>query len=675
MSEPPKIEGFEIIKKLGEGATGSVWQARQVALDRVVALKVLHPHIRQDSDAVEKVRREATMSAKLSHPNFVRVYDICEQPEHVFVVMEYVKGNAVADWLRDGVSISEKNALLIAENVAFALEYLWNKARLTHSDLKPGNVLVAEDGTVKVCGSGMAKIAGVSASKTAGINPHYMSPEEARGEEKVDQRSDIYSLGALLYHMMTGRLPFDQPTVMEVVHELLNEQLEAPQSINSKISTPAAWLIEKMMVKDRAKRQQDWNAVLEDIAQVQGGYLPLGRLPGEKESAVLRSQRRKTPTAQTKQVTRRVGERGKISSIRVSAHEIRRHLSKPKKRRLTVSSVLWWAVRLILLVLVGIVLGIYFSGGTWDSFHERLKREWDEIRARVRRTQEQLEPGEDGEAPREGRRRGGRRNERGAGMAGPGAGAGAVASGQEFDVPTRIPLGAEPLGADQIRLRSGASRVGRIIGYRDGEFSFVCTESGDRAVLSVLRRSGVAGITFAAGTTGMWKDAGSGNVHKGTLIGVQETRMRFRAPDVGERAVDLTDIAELAVDVPAQKVLHVSIDGKEDLGRYVVWGKVTLFLFSQPTEQSSHDVLDMQRANRGLLKHLTQRCESSGTLYLRIIEVRSKNSYLARKLKVPFLPCVVVYDRVGRKIGNANASPLMIEEYIKRAKRTGLASA
>ncbi len=296
MDRTPDLPGYEIIAKVGAGAMASVWTARQVSLDRVVAVKILSPDILRDEEAIQRFQLEARAAAKLNHPGIVHVYDAGSSGDLVYLVMEFVAGCSVGELLQRRRRLGEKHALLVAEGVALALGYAWDEARLIHCDVKPANVLVDQDGSIKIADMGLAKVFGTNLPGAGREmfegTPHYISPEQARGEPDLDCRGDIYSLGAMLYHMTTGRLPFGDSSDLEVVERQISDYLPDPQQINTELSEGLAWLIEKMMVKDRTLRYQSWAEVLADIKHVQNGNLPAARGLAAGHSTVLRSESR-----------------------------------------------------------------------------------------------------------------------------------------------------------------------------------------------------------------------------------------------------------------------------------------------------------------------------------------------------------------------------------------------
>ena len=231
-----QITGFEMLSKLGEGGMAAVWKARQVSLDRVVAIKILSSRFASDASDIQRFQQEAQSAAKLKHPGIVQVYDANIQNGLYFFVMEFVDGYTCADWLaRKGV-LSEKDVLLIAECVADALGYAWEREGMIHCDIKPDNVMIDEDGTVKVTDLGLSRtISGMSVGEEAEEilgTPAYMAPEQAMGEANPDCRLDMYALGAMMYHLSTGKLLFAGCSENEVMEKQVNDTVENPRDLN-----------------------------------------------------------------------------------------------------------------------------------------------------------------------------------------------------------------------------------------------------------------------------------------------------------------------------------------------------------------------------------------------------------------------------------------------------------
>jgi len=277
----------------------AVYKARQVSLDRIVAIKALPPSMGTAPADVEKFMAEAKITASLKHPNIVQVYDFGRSENGVYYfVMEYISGYSVAAWIRRKQYLSEENSLLCALSVAGAMNYAWQKAKIVHCDIKPDNVIIDDDGTVKLADLGLAmsvqSILGQARPDNRLIfgTPNYISPEQSRGDDSLDCRADIYSLGAMLYHCMTGTMPFEGMPPLEVMDRQITDFIPDPQDVNPRISVWSACLIEKMMAKDRNFRQADWNETLRDISNARSEMMPQNVLPPHAVSSVKRSAMR-----------------------------------------------------------------------------------------------------------------------------------------------------------------------------------------------------------------------------------------------------------------------------------------------------------------------------------------------------------------------------------------------
>jgi serine/threonine-protein kinase len=300
MQQPFELPGYEILEKIGEGGTSSVWKARQISLDRIVAIKTLSPVYLPDQEALARFRQEAQAAARLKHPAIVQVYDAGESDGRPYLVMEYVGGCTVGDLLHRAGRLTERNALLIAEGVAQALAYAWDKDCIIHLDVKPDNVLVEGDGSIKVTDLGLARFIGLHRRRqeddTILGTPNYVSPEQAEGVIDLDCRTDIYSLGAMLYHLVTGRMPFAGRPGSAAMDAHVQEFLPDPVDLNADLKPSTAWFIEKLMVKNRAFRPAYWSMVLSDLAEVKEGRMPHDPLPEAGQSTILRTVARKVPT-------------------------------------------------------------------------------------------------------------------------------------------------------------------------------------------------------------------------------------------------------------------------------------------------------------------------------------------------------------------------------------------
>ncbi len=288
-----KLTGFDLLRKLGQGGMAVVWKARQLSLDRIVAIKLLPQELSHSPEEVKRIMTEARTAARLKHPSIVQVYDASEENGVYFFVMEYVDGYNVGQWIQRKKTIPWRDALLVAEYVAGALDYAWQSAGMIHCDIKPENIMVDQDGTIKVSDLGLSithDTRGTELPAEIIGTPSYMAPEQVRGEVGLDCRTDIYALGATLYHMVTGRRMFCDVPDRQAMDCQLTDQVPDPQDVVAEIPAPVCSLIERMLVKDREGRPRDWAAVLADLRRVQRGLMPAGKPPPEGASSVKRKR-------------------------------------------------------------------------------------------------------------------------------------------------------------------------------------------------------------------------------------------------------------------------------------------------------------------------------------------------------------------------------------------------
>ncbi|NLB54500.1 MAG: serine/threonine protein kinase [Lentisphaerae bacterium] len=341
----PEIPGYEILEQFPQGGMSRVYKARQISLDRIVVIKTLPPSLTSEYDDIKQFMFEARVAANLKHHNIIQVYDFGRHGELYYFVMEFVSGYNVADWIKRKGVISEEDTLVLADTVAKALDYAWHKAHVVHCDIKPDNIMIDSDGTVKVADLGLAK--GVKPTSDLQVKetdvvtgtPNYISPEQSSGDANLDYRADMYSLGATIYHMMTGTMPFADMPPLEAMDLQITGQIADPQDINPDISTPAAYLIEKLMAKNKEDRYENWAAVCVDIARVLNNQMPQ-IVPQNSASTVKRGKR---PVAQP--VPIRAPQPVASPSSTVSK---KRKLRKQKQ-------VLQKTALILLLVLIGIV--------------------------------------------------------------------------------------------------------------------------------------------------------------------------------------------------------------------------------------------------------------------------------------------------------------------------------
>lgn len=271
-----RVDGFEIVALAGEGRTGAVYKARQPALDRWVAIKVLAPEYAADREFLARFKREALSAARLNHENLVSVHLAGESEGLPYLVMEWVEGETVWDRVQRAGKLPPDEALAICGQVAGALEYAWQKAAMVHRDIKPGNIFLTQHGGVRLGGLGLAQPAGRSGPSptpdgiTAG-SPYYISPEQARGDIDPDCRSDIYSLGCTLYFMVTGRRPYDGDDFAAVAHK--HFAAPVPSLVKDWVACPPALahLVTRMLLKQPAERFQNHEELRAEIQRVRTG--------------------------------------------------------------------------------------------------------------------------------------------------------------------------------------------------------------------------------------------------------------------------------------------------------------------------------------------------------------------------------------------------------------------
>lgn len=255
----PTINGrYRLLDKLGEGGMAEVWRARDVALGRIVALKVLRPQYSNDPDFVARFRREAQAAANLTHPNIINVFDIGQAGGRHYIVMEYIDGQSLKELIRDQAPLPVDRALDLAAQVAEAVSHA-HRASIIHRDLKPQNILLTSDGRVKVTDFGIARAMSAASVTDTGIvlgTAHYLAPEQAAGESTTPA-SDVYALGVVLYEMLTDRTPFDADNSVGVAMKHLKETPTPVQQLNPRVPASVAAIVNRAMAKDPTQRYED----------------------------------------------------------------------------------------------------------------------------------------------------------------------------------------------------------------------------------------------------------------------------------------------------------------------------------------------------------------------------------------------------------------------------------
>ena len=329
---------YERLEKIGTGGMGDVYKAHDRRLDRIVAIKILKQQYNEDSNFIKKFKRESLAAASISHPSIVSIYDVGSeenQKETVhYIVMEFIDGKTLKELIQDENKIPEKRALNYAIQIAEALKVAHSK-NIVHRDIKSQNIMITRDDRVKVTDFGIARIADnttVTATNAIMGSVHYFSPEQARGG-KVDNRSDIYSLGIVIYEMLTGKLPFDAENPVSVALMQVQSNMPMPSDSVPGISKETDLLVKKLTMKDPEDRYENAQAVIRDIKNI---------LLGRKEDFGFEEVRKK-----------RVIRRSDRENIKVKEEDepvIEERPKKPKKEKSSKLPVILGSLTALLLV-------------------------------------------------------------------------------------------------------------------------------------------------------------------------------------------------------------------------------------------------------------------------------------------------------------------------------------
>ena len=296
---------YEILGELGQGAMGVVYKASDPLIDRVVAIKTINLGLALDEKEEYEGRfyQEAKAAGRLSHPNIVTIYDVGKSGDVAYIAMEFLQGQELRDIMNEGGLLPVEQALDIAAQVAQGLAYA-HENDIVHRDVKPSNIMLGKDGHVKITDFGIARMASSAVRTQTGMvlgSPKYMSPEQVMGKD-IDQRSDIFSLGVMLYEMLTGQAPFDGENVNAIMYQTLNTVPTTPRSLNSAVPEMANFILAKALTKgveDRYQNAKDFAADLRACRDnlPRGDRKRPGQIPGQTATKPHAGGEKKLPDA------------------------------------------------------------------------------------------------------------------------------------------------------------------------------------------------------------------------------------------------------------------------------------------------------------------------------------------------------------------------------------------
>lgn len=338
---------YRILEQLGQGGVASVYKAYHPALERYVAIKVLHPAFKEDPTFLARFRREARVVAQLEHPNIVPVYDFAEHNEQPYLVMKYIEGETLKARLSHG-PISIEEGVHILTKIGAALHYA-NSRDILHRDVKPSNILIDPQNRIYLADFGLARIASAGESTLSSDmlmgTPNYISPEQARGDRDLDNRTDIYSLGVVLYEMVVGRVPFKSDTPFSVIHDHIFTPLPLPSRINPAVPQEVERILLKALAKERADR-------FNDVLQMVNGFKKVVT-DGKIEETIIATPR---VTSDSQEKNSQIGSFSE-PDVKISPDKI-----KKKKSGSTGRKWLWWGAGLAIILMITLIIGSVLAG-------------------------------------------------------------------------------------------------------------------------------------------------------------------------------------------------------------------------------------------------------------------------------------------------------------------------
>lgn len=359
---------YELIEKIGDGGMAVVYKAKDRLLNRYVAVKILRPEFTRDAQFIESFRKESQAAAGLQHPNIVNVYDVGKEGNIYFIVMELIDGRPLSDIIEENGPLDYRNVIEIGKQVAAALS-LAHKNHIIHRDVKPHNIMITKDGVAKLADFGIAKAISSSTivNKDEGGqvmgSVHYFSPEQARGKY-VDEKSDVYSLGIVLYEMLTGEVPFDGDNPVEIALMHINEDIKPPSQLVDNVPPALEKIILKATDKYQTNRYDNAEVMFEDLNNVDF----LSKKIGDNilmEGASGRKKRVKIDDENDEKLNAIISDKGGKKSSK--------NKSKSSNEKSKFKKALPWIIALIALIIVGAVGGYFLSSKFLDDDNKKIE--------------------------------------------------------------------------------------------------------------------------------------------------------------------------------------------------------------------------------------------------------------------------------------------------------------
>lgn len=359
---------YELIEKIGDGGMAVVYKAKDRLLNRYVAVKILRPEFTRDAQFIESFRKESQAAAGLQHPNIVNVYDVGKEGNIYFIVMELIDGRPLSDIIEENGPLDYRNVIEIGKQVAAALS-LAHKNHIIHRDVKPHNIMITKDGVAKLADFGIAKAISSSTivNKDEGGqvmgSVHYFSPEQARGKY-VDEKSDVYSLGIVLYEMLTGEVPFDGDNPVEIALMHINEDIKPPSQIIDNVPPALEKIILKATDKYQTNRYENAELMFEDLNNVDF----LSKKIGDNilmEGATRKKKPVKINDENEEKLNAIISDKGGKKSSK--------NKSKSSDEKSKFKKALPWIIALIALIIVGAVGGYFLSSKFLDDDNKKIE--------------------------------------------------------------------------------------------------------------------------------------------------------------------------------------------------------------------------------------------------------------------------------------------------------------